>query len=165
MMRTGTLIKTGMAGLAICGLAASAAAGEMKVSGKVVYFATPLSVLPLTGGKRLDRAHLKGMIVTDDASSVLNLNVQDCLGSSLNDHSGSETSGPEIESIGSCTASDANGDVWSLWYRNKGDERTWTVISGTGKFEGMTGGGTTKPLAATGEGRIVIAFDGVLTMK
>jgi hypothetical protein len=156
-----TLAAAGLAALAMAGSAGEAAAGDIKVSGKVIYFATPLSTLPLTGGKRLDRAHLKGMIIADDAASPINMNVQDCLGASLNPIAGA----PEIESTGSCTASDGNGDVWSAWYNNKGDKRVWTVISGTGKFEGMTGGGTTRLLGATGDGRVVLSFDGMLQMK
>jgi hypothetical protein len=38
-------------------------------------------------------------------------------------------------------------------------------MGGTGKYEGITGGGTTTPLAQMADGRTAITWDGHWTMK
>ncbi len=69
------------------------------------------------------------------------------------------------EDHGVCVAFDKDGDAWWLSYSNKGDDRKWMVVAGTGKYAGMTGSGTTKLLAVTPDGRMTIGWRGTMDMK
>jgi hypothetical protein len=69
------------------------------------------------------------------------------------------------EDNGVCVAVDKDGDAWWLSYANKGEDRKWNVVSGTGKYAGMTGSGTTKLLATTPDGRTTISWSGAMRMK
>jgi hypothetical protein len=62
-------------------------------------------------------------------------------------------------------AFDKDGDAWWLSYNNKGEDRSWTVVAGTGKYAGMTGSGATKLLAITPDGRMTISWSGAMKMK
>ena len=55
--------------------------------------------------------------------------------------------------------------MWWLWYHNRGDDRQWGAIAGTGKYDGVTGSGVTAELAATADGRLAISWQGTLTLK
>src|SRR4030095_7349101 len=68
---------------------------------------------------------------------------------------------PEPNSIGnagSCTAFFPNGDALLMWLEwpidEKGDEGNarWTVMGGSGRFAGATGGGTTEIKSMLGDG-------------
>ncbi len=157
MKTSGWIIGGAVAGAMFTGMAVAA---ETQLTGMVVYQVTPLSSVKLANGDTLQQSHLKGVILADEPAVLLDQNRQDCTGSSV-----TGPDGAEIEGSGSCVASDADGDTWSLWYHNRGDERTWAVISGTGKYEGMTGEGSTKVVSATPDGRIVITFGGTLQLK
>ena len=156
---TYSICKTVLAGAMLMALGQGAVAGETKVSGKVVYIAAPISTSALAGGKSLRRTQLKGVVLADGAS-FLNLNAQDCMGTSLID-----ANGTEVDATGSCTASDKDGDTWSIWYHNTLESRSWTIIGGTGKFHGMTGSGTTTALGATADGRVTVSYAGVIQTK
>jgi len=51
--------------------------------------------------------------------------------------------GKSEQAAGSWDAIDKDGDIWWLWWSDSAAGNPWGVISGTGKYEGMTGGGTT----------------------
>ena len=117
-----------------------AAGGEIAGSGNVVYTLTPLSSDALPGGSLINQAILKGIVLADDQGKMM-------------------------EGAGSCTMVDRDGDVWWLWYHNRGDDRQWGAIAGTGKYDGVTGSGVTAELAATADGRLAISWQGTLTLK
>lgn len=50
-------------------------------------------------------------------------------------------------------------------HHNGPDGNTWGFTGGTGKYEGITGGGTTTTLAQMADGRTAITWDGTWTMK
>ena len=66
---------------------------------------------------------------------------------------------------GYCDAVDADGDRWWIWWNNTPESNKWGFIGGTGKYEGITGGGTTESLAQMADGRAAITWDGHWTMK
>jgi hypothetical protein len=136
------------------------AAGEMKDTGTVTYQTTQLTHSPLAGGKFLTEVRRTGVVVANNPPHPFHLASQDCLGTEIGDGKGL----PE-EGHGTCVNVDKDGDVWWFSYSNKGDDRKWSVVSGTGKYVGMTGGGTTKILVATPDGRLTIAFAATLNMK
>lgn len=135
-------------------------AAEVSASGTVTYIATPMGQSPLGDGRILSRVHLKGMVVASDPSVSLHLASQDCVGTTLLDAGGVQTYG-----AGTCDGVDADGNTWWIWWRNTPQERTWSFIGGTGKFEGVSGGGTTKVLGATEDGRLTISWEGRWSTK
>ena len=54
--------------------------------------------------------------------------------------------------------------MW-IWFWNGADGGEWGIINGTGKFEGMTGGGTSVPEAADPDGRFAIRWEGTFNMQ
>ena len=150
---------TAAAALGLC-LTGGAQAGEAQVSGFVTYSIKPLASTPAAGGSKLGKVHLKGVMVSNDPAHSLHLATQDCLGSSLDNADGSP-----IDSYGTCVATDKDGDVWWLVYHNGVGERTWTVLGGTGKYEGVSGGGTSEWLLGTGDGRAVVGYAGKMFTK
>ncbi len=141
-------------------LATSAVAAEVKGSGTVTYVPVATAVTKLASGGSLIKSHIKGVILANDTASPIHLAAQDCDGVTILAASGQQTA-----AAGSCHAVDADGDVWTLWYHNSAAGNNWGVIGGTGKFDGITGGGTTSPMANLPDGRFVISWDGALQMK
>ena len=64
-----------------------------------------------------------------------------------------------------CERIDADGDVSWVWTSGDGNEGRWGAIHGTGKFEGMEGGGTWQVLSAYPTGRVISRWQGTLQMK
>ena len=131
--------------MAIAACLAALAAGaspalsrELKGSGTVTYMVTQITRIPLAGGKVLTESHYKGVVLAADAADPFNLSSQDC-------------SGAEVDS------SDRT--------LSEGDDRRWSVVSGIGKYAGMTGSGTTKLLTVTADGRATISWSGTLNLK
>jgi hypothetical protein len=156
--------KKSIAQLLACAIVALAVqagnAEQIGGSGTVIYTITPGAQIALPGDRMLMESHLKGVILADDTSSPLHLSLQDCGSAAVGDGAGMPG-----EDSGVCVAADKDGDVWWLWYNNKGDERRWSVISGTGKYEGMTGSGTTEVLSYMPDGRLAITWSGTINMK
>ena len=157
----------GKSAIAVAACVAALAAGaspapsrELKGSGTVTYMVTQIARIPLPGGKVLTESHYKGVVLAADAADPFNLSSQDCSGAEV-DSSDRTLS----EEIGTCVAFDKAGDVWWLQYTNKGDDRRWSVVSGIGKYAGMTGSGTTKLLTATADGRATISWSGTVNLK
>lgn len=146
--------------VALAGWTGAATAGEMKDTGTVTYQTTQISQSPVAGGKILAEIRRTGVVVANNPPHPFHLASQDCLGAEISDGKGV----PE-EGHGTCVNVDKDGDAWWFSYSNKGDDRNWSVVSGTGKYVGMTGGGTTKILAITSDGRLTIAFAATLNMK
>jgi hypothetical protein len=147
------------AGIIAGGSLAQAQAAEIKVGGTVTYAYTSAEESKLPDGSTIGRVHAKGVIVDKDPKSPLNLNAQDCDGFGVITADGK---GPP-PGAGSCDAVDKDGDRWAMWWVEK-DGNRWGVTYGTGKFAGMTGGGTTKAILDLPD-RQTITFEGTLTMK
>ena len=154
------LVKAALTSIMLAGLGAAAAAEEHAVSGTVTYLITPLSTAPAANGGKFMQNQLKGVILSNDSSSALHLGAHDCSGTSLYD-----AKDMLVQGAGSCSAVDADGDIWWSWYHNTSTERRWTVIGGTGKYAGMTGKGTVTVLGASPDGRLVISWQGTSSIK
>lgn len=161
MQASARFLVSAVATLALAGLLTPAAvAGETTARGTVTYIGKPLDATALGGNGVVSRVHMKGVVIADDANSPLHLSSQDCYGSTVVDGTGEPKGG-----AGSCDGVDRDGDVWWIWWRNAPDSRTWGFIGGTGKWQGVTGGGTTGVLAAMPDGRTTISWLGKWTMK
>lgn len=126
--------------------------------GTVTYVQTWSEVTKLPGGSSLQHAHLKGVILMDKADGLFHLQTQDCSGSTA-----INADGKVVDSAGSCTAVDKDGDVWWLSYHNGSQGNTWTFIGGTGKYKDIKGGGTSVYLLQTADGRFVNSWKGSWT--
>lgn len=147
-------------GVLIAGaLALSPLAQAAEGSGSVTYVTTWTQTMKQPGGRALQYAHLKGVILTDKADGPFHLSAQDCSGSVA-----IGADGKVEDSAGSCTAVDKDGDIWWLSYHDGPQEHTWAIIGGTGKYKGIKGGGTTTDLVLTADGRQVITWKGSWTM-
>jgi hypothetical protein len=152
-----------LAAAALTGLAAAsngAVAGSGSGSGSATYTIVHIDDRQLPGGNVLSRDHYKGVMLANDASSPFNLANQDCLGSMVF----SPAKGAPVEIGDVCDAVDKDGDVSWIWYHDAGDVHTWAFMGGTGKYEGITGSGTTAQLGGSAD-RLVISWEGNWTMK
>lgn len=140
-------------------IAGPALAMEYKAKGSVQY--KIVSSVPV-GGEKSGKVRLQnqGVVQHEGEASPIKGNTQTCTGIYTVDAEGAATSGS-----GYCDAVDADGDVWALHFSGEAGAGTWTISWGTGKFEGMTGGGTTKTLPAPGENMTAIEWEGSWTMK
>jgi hypothetical protein len=133
-------------------------AAEIKASGTGTYAITSAEETKLPDGSTMLRFHQKGVLVDKDPTSPFNLNAQDCDGVVIIASDGKSASG-----AGSCDAVDKDGDRWWLWWVEK-EGNPWGVTYGTGKFAGMTGGGTTKAILNLPD-RSTITYEGTVNMK
>jgi hypothetical protein len=153
-------VLTGCCLFAVAGHGSLASAAELNDSGTVTYSVSQITHIPLGGGRILTEQRMAGVVVASDSAPPFHLSSQDCLSAGIGDGKGL----PD-EDNGVCIAVDKDGDAWWLSYTNKGEDRKWTVVSGTGKYAGMTGSGTTKLLAITPDGRMTISWRGAMKMK
>lgn len=155
-------VQGALAGLGLIATCASpATSAEINASGTLTFVRTQFERIPLTGGKFLNETHIKGVVLASDPSLPLHLASQDCdFAMSVDDK------GVPGQGYGYCATIDKEGDLYwiSLSIMGTADSK-WTVVSGTGKYAGMTGGGTTRVLMATADGRLTLALSGTLNMK
>ncbi len=141
-------------------LLSSAQAAEVKGNGSVTYVPVASESSQLPNGSTVQRTHLKGIVLADDASVPLHLASQDCSGTTVVAADGS----PPVAN-GYCDGLDQDGDVWWLWWHNGSDGNTWGFIGGTGKFAGIEGGGTTTLEVEWPDGRFTILWEGTWQMQ
>ena len=155
--RMGGAVAAALLGVTV--LAPPVRAAEITGSGTVTYVGRHIGDRPTAGGTGLGHDHLKGVILADDPENPMHMVEHDCLAGSLLGPEGDTGDG-----AGYCDGIDADGDVFLLWYSNRGDDRHWSFIGGTGKWDGVSGGGTTKVVGFTPDGRIVVTWEGRWTM-
>jgi hypothetical protein len=146
---------------AICALTAAAThAAELKVSGTVAHVIVSSESQKLDDGRTILHVHVdKGIVEANDPKSPLHLTWRNCSGTLIMD-----TKGNFVDGGGHCENFDKSGDgYWNTWtFTPEGNK--WSVYHGTGKFEGMSGGGTSKFIANFPD-RYAITYEGTLTMK
>jgi hypothetical protein len=140
-------------------LAGPAWCGEEKGGGTVTYGPAEVENQSLPDGSMIQRSHIKGIVLSSDASSAMHLVAQDCFGTTLVSPSGVATGN------GYCDAVDGDGDRYWIWWHNGPRGNTWGFMGGTGKFEDVEGGGTTEQLAQMADGRVAITCEGTWTRK
>ncbi|MCR9277918.1 MAG: hypothetical protein NXH85_08065 [Pseudomonadaceae bacterium] len=97
------------------------------------------------GAVVLGGGYSQGVIVQDDGAQSM----QYCA------NTGVKQDDDNNLGAGHCTVVYDNGDLlWVSFHSDgSGGPSTWTVIGGTGEWEGATGGGTTTFVSARGDGR------------
>jgi hypothetical protein len=161
MSKSGTMSAVFAAG-AICALTATTTnAAELKVSGTVAHVIVSSESQKLDDGRTILHVHVdKGIVEANDPKSPLHLTWRDCSGTLIMDAKGNF-----VDGAGHCENFDKSGDgYWNTWNLVPEGGNKWSVYHGTGKFEGMSGGGTSKVIANFPD-RYVISYEGTLTMK
>jgi hypothetical protein len=137
-----------------------AAAEELAVAGIVEYEAPSAEPATGLGDVRLVNMNLAGRITDERGVAAIDGNSHVCEGSFVQGEDGSLTAG-----AGYCVQSDAEGDVWWISWRGLPGDTEWTVIGGTGKFEGASGSGMTTAVSENPDGSSVIRYEGTLTLR
>jgi hypothetical protein len=143
------------------GCTSPATSGEIKASGTLTFVRTQFEQIPLVAGKFLSEMHLKGVLLATDPSLSLHLASQDCDLAMVVDAKGAPLEGYG----GYCVTIDKDGDVYWIRLSSTATDYKWTVVSGIGKYAGMTGNGATEILMAAADGRLTLALSGTLNMK
>ena len=152
-------VRTLALALAMGAPALPAAAAEVTGAGTVTFVGLHVGDRPVAGDQVLGQDHFRGVILAEDPGNPLHMAAQDCIGGAIFAPDGTENG------AGYCDIIDPEGNVAFLWYRNDGTNRTWGFLGGTGRFEGVAGGGTTAVLGGTADGRVVIRWEGKWTMR
>lgn len=146
--------------LAPFALATPAIGQQIATSGIGAYIPQGEVVTELPDGRSQVSVRMGGYLKTDDPEDPNDLVSQDCAATNIVGADGTlQVSG------GHCAAQDPDGDMYwiSFWNTLEGGE--WSMVGGTGKFEGVTGGGTSTTLAAGGDGRSLIRWEGTITLR
>lgn len=142
--------------------AGAGAQQEVQTGGWAVYVPVQGDAVVMAGRQGVND-RLKGVVIADDPSSPLHLLAQNCGGTNLYGPDGPEAA--PVRTSGYCVGWDAEGDLWWMSYWNGPEGGQWTVVDGTGKFDGMEGGGTSELVHIEADGRFTIRWRGTLTMK
>lgn len=141
-------------------VSSSIQAAEVKGSGSLIYVPVASETSKLPDGRIVQRSHIKGIVRADDTNVSFHLASEDCSGTTVIAADGNTAVGN-----GYCDAVDKDGDVWWLSWHSGPDGDTWAFIGGTGKYEGIKGGGTTKLEIRWPDGRLAMRWDGTWQMK
>lgn len=141
--------------------ASIAVAGEkMTGSGHNANQNVSTDVMERADGGSVMRLHDASVVMGNNAGNPFHLSSLDCYSTYVLP-SGAEN-GP---GAGYCDGIDQDGDVW--WITFKGDFAggMWNISGGTGKFDGMTGGGSYTAAAQMEGGRSFTTWDGTWETK
>jgi hypothetical protein len=141
-------------------LAPRSPAQERSHSGDFAFSTTASEEMSLSEGHVLMRVVQSGVVVADDSVSPIDRTATTCTGSMVVDATGRAT----VVS-GHCDGVDADGDVWTIWYAGNQDGGDWGYMGGTGKFEGIEGGGTFSAEVQWPDGRGVNSWEGTYTLR
>jgi hypothetical protein len=128
-------------------------------NGFSVFGPAVTETIELPGGATVQRTANRGFIVTPDPDNPLNGANHKCTSTILVAADGS------VSSAGYCDGIDSDGDVYWLWARGNQDGGTWAFIGGTGRFEGIDGGGTYSVGDGWPDGSIINTWEGTWTMQ
>lgn len=138
-----------------CTATGPAAAEETGISGMVEYAAPEVEKTELGGTTVLD-FRMPGTIAGDvDEMSEQVQHV--CFGTM------SQTEGGGIgHGAGYCVQTDADGDVWWITWKGVPGDTAWNMAGGTGKYEGVSGSGTTTLVTQNDDGSSVVRYEGTM---
>jgi hypothetical protein len=149
--------------LTICcvfALAGSAGAETYELDGQSTWNPVSVSTITLEDGRTVTRQVLNGTAINHDPGTPLSFASQDCMFTTV-----TSADGKSFSSGGYCDGIDKDGDVY--WAYGKATENggKWWYLGGTGKFEGLEGGGTYQLALEWPDGKVMATWDGTATMK
>lgn len=134
---------------------ASIVAKTIEISGKATYIVTDNQVTEHANGMTTTVQTSKTIINCDDESIAFHKSPQTSVGTIVQDADGNV-----ISSTGYCFSVDADGDVMYLWWQGGETGSAWGFMNGTGKYEGMKGGGTSEVITMAADGSQMITWQG-----
>ena len=134
-------------------------AKEYASSGGATYIVTDSESTTDANGTTTVVSTSKTIIVCDDESVPFHMAPQTAVGTNVFDADGNFLTG-----VGYAHAVDKDGDVMYIWWRATDGGSEWGFISGSGKYAGMKGGGTSESVTFA-DGSQVVRWHGKWTMK
>jgi len=134
----------------------SLAYAESKVAGYVNGTKELLSTIELADGNIAKRVKFQVTVITDDTANPIHLASQDCFATYVFTRDDKPVGGR-----GSCDGISADGHIWWIDTELRPDGKVyWANRGGMGKFEDLTGSGTTTELAEFPDGKTINRFEG-----
>ena len=134
-------------------------AKEWHDGGTGTYIVTSSNSVAQPNGSTVVFQSFKGVVLSNDSKSILNLTSQSGAGTTVFDKDGNL-----VESNGYADGVDRDGDVFWIWWKTTPNGGTWGYTGGTGKFAGIKGGGTTKTLVNFPGDRWTISWEGNVSL-
>jgi hypothetical protein len=131
-----------------------------KGEGQAFYEPTLLETVELADGRVLSRVKVSGFVIGSNEKNPFHMVNQHCSGTSI-----LTTGQSEPTAYGYCEGVDRDGDVFFMAWTTGPAGNTWQLLGGTGKFDGISGGGTSATTQAWTDGKYVIDWDGSWKMK
>jgi len=153
-VRTRTVCATVVLGLVVI-VAGVSLGEEVKGSGEGILVGSPPAEMQLPGGETYVQLDNRQVLMATDPSHPFHRVAITCSGSCRGAESGS--------CAGGCTGQDPDGDVINFTWngQSKGE---WTLVGGTGKWQGATGSGTWEDMGPLGAGFTRNAWSGTIQM-
>ncbi len=131
-----------------------AVSAQTAISGRNAFYPQWSETTDLPNGHKLIRTHGSGFGLGSEGSpfALTNLNCRGTI------HASAE--GVPQSMTGHCDAIDAEGDTWAAWYAGDGTTGKWGFMGGSGKFDGVEGGGTYKMEAQWSDGKWTSTWEG-----
>lgn len=138
------------------------AAKNFEVEGKIYSRTTHSDGMELSPGQNMWRNTTAGIFMYSKIRSDLPKEISfDCLERGIMKGMDFST----MYAAGSCEASDPSGDIYIFNYHGNGPAGNWTIIGGTGKFEGMSGSGEFTIETPLGNAGAIGSFSGKFMYK
>ncbi len=149
------------AAVAVSFMIATTAEAQTQVSGGglAMYVPHGSTVSENADGGTTARWAVRGFVTADDKDDPLYMINFDCTGLTVTGTDGS------VAASGLCNGIDDDDDTYSLWWRGGAEGGEWEYFAGTGKFDGMVGGGTYSNVHTWGDGKYIVRYDGTWTMQ
>jgi hypothetical protein len=142
------------------GCSATSQAEKMTGSGHNANQNVSTQVTKLPDGRSLMAIHDASIIMGNNQGNPFHLTTLDCYSTYIAAADGNSGNGN-----GYCHGVDKDGDVWWITFGGDFGGGTWAFTGGTGKFDGISGGGTFKPVSQMQGGRSLSVWDGTWDMK
>lgn len=117
-----------------------------------------ISTVDLPDGNMLVRNESSGFTWADDETAVGGNGTLDCFVSVI-----VTPDGEQLDGSGICEGMDEDGDLWWVWVTG-GTEGEFGFTGGTGKYAGISGGGTWKQQVRYADGKAVNDWEGSWTI-
>lgn len=159
-MKTKNFVSVFLAGVMGMGLVSVVQAGKMSGTGHNANHNVSTETSKLADGRVMMRMRDANVIMGNNAGNPFNQTPLDCYSTFV--------ASPDMSSGkggGYCNGIDKDGDVWWISFQGDFGGGTWKFLGGTGKFDGISGGGNYKPVVQMEGGRSISVWDGTWDMK
>lgn len=131
---------------------------DYEATGGNVLIPEVVSSVDLPDGTMLVRVMSSGFSWSENEEAVGGNGSMDCAGSNI-----MNAEGDQLDGAGTCEIMDTDGDLWWIWWTGGGGG-DWGFVNGTGKYSGITGGGSWKSETEYPDGRGMNSWVGSWTI-